>query len=74
MYTSRLAVSVILAFLTASAAYAQPSTATGASAAAVHVAAASRAPEAPTLDGDVLGDPAWAQAVPISGFTQEQPN
>jgi len=74
MYTSRLAVPFILALLTASAAYAQPSTATGSSAAALNVATASRAPEAPTLDGDVLGDPAWAQAAPITGFTQEQPN
>ncbi len=35
---------------------------------------ASRAPEAPTIDGDVLGDPAWAQATPITTFWQEQPN
>ena len=25
------------------------------------------------LDGDVLGDPAWADAAPMSGFWQEQP-
>lgn len=29
--------------------------------------------EAPTLDGDVLNDPAWKAAVPITGFWQEQP-
>lgn len=29
--------------------------------------------EAPILDGDVLGDPAWATAAPMSGFWQEQP-
>lgn len=29
--------------------------------------------EAPTLDGDVLNDPAWASAPPITGFWQEQP-
>ena len=28
----------------------------------------------PTLDGDVLGDPAWAAAVPISGFRQSTPD
>ena len=52
---------------------AQPAAGSSA-AAAVNLATASRAVEAPTLDGDVLGDPAWAQAVPITGFTQEQPN
>ena len=30
-------------------------------------------PEAPTLDGDVLNDPAWKAAPVISGFFQEQP-
>jgi hypothetical protein len=39
-----------------------------------NVATASRVAEAPTLDGDVIGDTAWAQAVPISTFWQEQPN
>ncbi len=32
-----------------------------------------RAGSAPTVDGDVLGDPAWADAPPMSGFWQEQP-
>ena len=27
----------------------------------------------PTLDGDVLGDPAWKNAPPITSFVQEQP-
>ncbi|MEZ5419609.1 MAG: DUF5916 domain-containing protein [Vicinamibacterales bacterium] len=30
--------------------------------------------EAPTLDGDVLGDPAWKAAVPLTGFVQELPS
>ena len=30
--------------------------------------------EPPTLDGDVLGDPAWAAAVPVSGFRQSAPD
>jgi len=30
--------------------------------------------EAPTLDGDVLNDPAYAQAPVLSGFWQQQPN
>ena len=29
---------------------------------------------APTLDGDVLGDPVWAVAVPVSGFSQSAPD
>jgi hypothetical protein len=56
------------------AALAQPAANAAAPSAGAHVATASRAPEAPTMDGDVLGDPAWASATPISGFTQEQPN
>ena len=36
--------------------------------------AASRVASAPTLDGDVLGDPAWQNATPSSGFWQEQPD
>src|SRR5262245_31441124 len=33
-----------------------------------------RASEAPVIDGDVTGDPAWANASPISEFWQEQPD
>ena len=29
--------------------------------------------EGPTLDGDVLADPAWNAATPLEGFWQEQP-
>lgn len=39
-----------------------------------NVATAVRATEAPTLDGDVLGDPAWKAATPITNFVQEQPD
>ena len=35
---------------------------------------ATRVQQAPTLDGDVVGDPVWQQAVPVSGFWQEQPD
>ena len=38
-----------------------------------NVATALRATEVPTLDGDVLGDPAWKNAPPITSFVQEQP-
>jgi hypothetical protein len=31
-------------------------------------------PQAPTVDGDVLGDPAWQQATPVTAFWQEQPD
>ena len=74
MSISRLVVVAgLTSFFGAGPVFAQPST-SSASAAAANLATASRAPEAPTLDGDVLGDPAWAQATPITGFTQEQPN
>ena len=73
MSTLRLAVLCFLSPIFAAAAIAQPANSTS-SAAAANVATAARATEAPTLDGDVLGDPAWANAAPISGFTQEQPN
>ncbi len=36
-------------------------------------ATATAVSEGPTLDGDVIGDPAWAAATPIEGFFQEQP-
>lgn len=39
-----------------------------------NVATARRATEVPTLDGDVLGDPAWKNATPITSFVQEQPD
>ena len=35
---------------------------------------AAPAEQAPTLDGDVLGDPAWAAATPASGFWQNAPD
>ena len=36
-------------------------------------ATAASVAEGPTLDGDVLGDPAWSAATPITGFVQELP-
>ena len=33
-----------------------------------------RVEQPPTLDGDVLGDPAWTQAEPTSGFLQSAPD
>ena len=33
-----------------------------------------RVEQPPTLDGDILGDPAWTQAEPTSGFIQSLPN
>jgi hypothetical protein len=38
------------------------------------VVAATRVQQPPTLDGDVLGDPAWQQATPTDTFWQEQPD
>lgn len=70
---NRLPYLFVLSLVTPTLSAAQPA-AGASSAAAVNLATASRAPEAPTLDGEVLGDAAWAQATPITGFTQEQPN
>jgi hypothetical protein len=36
--------------------------------------AASRAPVAPVLDGDVLADEVWQQVAPLTGFWQQQPS
>lgn len=69
MYLTRLVlVSALSLFIVAfdASAQSQPGSA--------NVATAVRAAEAPTLDGDVLGDPAWAAVTPITSFTQEQPN
>lgn len=41
---------------------------------APHIATATRSAEAPALDGDILNDPAWSKAIPVTGFVQEQPN
>ena len=71
---SRFSLGVLCVCL-ASPVMAQTAPASSASSAATtHVATASRVNEAPTIDGDILNDPAWAQATPITGFTQEQPN
>lgn len=37
-------------------------------------ATASKVPEAPAIDGEVLTDAAWQGAAPITGFWQEQPD
>ena len=47
---------------------------TAASASAQHAATAVMVAEPPTLDGNVLDDPAWKVAPVISGFRQEQPD
>ena len=41
---------------------------------AVKLANAASVEEPPTLDGDVLGDPAWAAVVPVTGFRQSAPD
>lgn len=38
------------------------------------IARAVKAAEPPTMDGDVLGDPAWRDAPPITGFWQTTPD
>jgi len=37
-------------------------------------ATATRATEAPVIDGDITNDPAWKSATPITSFWQEQPD
>jgi hypothetical protein len=73
MYTFRFFIPFILTIVSVTPVFAQPA-ASASGAAAANAATAARTAEAPTLDGDVLNDPAWAQASPITGFTQEQPN
>jgi hypothetical protein len=47
---------------------------TGAAAAPAPVAAAGLIEGAPTLDGDVLGDPMWAKVPFVTGFSQTAPD
>jgi hypothetical protein len=63
----------VLGHGTASAQSLQISPAPG-GAAARPTASATAVAEAPTLDGDVLGDPIWQQGTPITGFRQYQPD
>ena len=42
--------------------------------AASPVITATRVEQAPVVDGDILEDPAWRQAIPTSTFWQEQPD
>ena len=74
MYLIRLFVCVVVLLSSVATAMSQPAASAVAPSGTANVATATRAPEAPTLDGDVIGDPAWAQATPITTFWQEQPN
>ena len=55
-------VSAIALFILAAASISVAQTKPG----STNVASATRAAEAPVIDGDVLGDPAWAAATPIT--------
>ena len=61
-------------FVTASSSAAQPAAPASAPLAATLTTTATRAPEAPTIDGEIAGDPAWQSATPITNFWQEQPD
>src|SRR5688572_12569058 len=74
MCPKRLLVITSIHLFSVAVAAAQPGANATAPPAAANVAIATRAAEPPTIDGDVLGDPAWAQATPITTFWQEQPN
>ncbi len=74
MYTTRFAsVCRLRSLVSAGGAAAQPAIATAPPAASLTTTAV-RAAEAPVIDGDVAGDPAWANATPITAFWQEQPD
>ena len=60
MYLMRLLVVISVHLFSVAAALAQPAANAAAAPATANVATATRAAEAPTIDGDVLGDPAWA--------------
>ena len=64
----------LLLLVTASSSAAQPAAPASAPLAATLTTTATRAPEAPTIDGDIAGDPAWQSATPITNFWQEQPD
>ena len=66
--------SSLIATAGAGPAYAQPSADSGANAAAVSRARASRVPRPPVIDGDVLGDPAYEDASVATGFSQNRPD
>ena len=66
MYLMRLLVVISVHLFSVAAALAQPAANAAAAPATANVATATRAAEAPTIDGDVLGDPAWAKATPIT--------
>ena len=66
----RLGIATAALLLCASAANPSAQTKPG----STNLATATRVTAAPTIDGDVLGDPAWAAATPITGFIQEQPS
>jgi hypothetical protein len=61
---SALAITVLLS----------PATATAQDDSATPILLAARLDAAPTMDGRVLGDAAWSEVAPASGFWQVQPN
>jgi hypothetical protein len=65
---------VVVLFGVPRAAVAQPTVAGAPAAGGAPVARAASVNEGPTLDGNVLDDPAWKAAAPITGFWQEQPD
>ncbi len=73
MYTTRCASVFVFVLASAGGAAAQPAIATAPPATSLTTAAV-RAATAPVIDGDVAGDPAWANATPITAFWQEQPD
>jgi Domain of unknown function (DUF5916) len=60
--------------LEAESALAQPAAQSGGVAPSPLSAVAQSIEDPPLVDGNVLGDPAWANATPITSFWQEQPN
>jgi hypothetical protein len=71
--SSAAALAVLCLLTGAAAAGAQPASTSSIADLPRPSATAAVVTEGPTLDGDVLGDPAWAAATPIEGFVQELP-
>jgi len=75
MYLTRLvriaSAGVCAAFVFTADATAQPATAPIGTTLST---TATRATEAPVIDGDITNDPAWKSATPITSFWQEQPD
>lgn len=68
------AASFVATLFCGSSAAAQSAPSAGAPVGTTLSTTATRVTEAPIIDGDIAGDPAWTSAAPITSFWQEQPD